>query len=166
MMTELSPSAIKAESLSPVKVLIVDDSAFMRFTIAQQLNEYPEIKVIGTASNGKEALRLIPQLQPEVITLDVEMPQMDGLATLRQIMLSFPRPVIMFSSRTREGAAETIQALMLGAVDFVAKPENRTYIRNAICVITSKIINAEKAKVNPLTIDSLNSSFPESSHLL
>ena len=70
------------KSSNPVKVMIVDDSAFMRFAIAQQLNEHPEIQVIGTASNGKEALSLIPELQPDVITLDVEMPKMDGLTTL------------------------------------------------------------------------------------
>ena len=149
MMTDHSPSPVRTEISRPVKVMIVDDSAFMRFTVAQQLNEYPEIKVIGTASNGKEALKLIPELQPDVITLDVEMPHMDGLATLRQIMANFPRPVIMFSSLTREGAAETIQALMLGAVDFVSKPENRTDIRKAMKDLTVKIICAAKAKVKP-----------------
>jgi len=144
----------------------VDDSAFMRFTIAQQLNEYPELHVIGTASNGKEALKLIPELQPDVITLDVEMPQMDGLATLRQIMVNFPRPVIMFSSLTREGAAETIQALMLGAVDFVAKPENRTDIRKAMKDLTLKIVCAAKAKVKPVVTHQLiRSASEQSTHL-
>jgi two-component system chemotaxis response regulator CheB len=142
-------SSPRASAARPVSVMIVDDSAFMRFTIAQQLNEYPELRVIGTASNGKEALKLIPELQPDVITLDVEMPHMDGLATLRQIMVNFPRPVIMFSSLTREGAAETVQALMLGAVDFVSKPENRTDIRKAMKDLTAKIMNAAKAKVKP-----------------
>jgi Chemotaxis response regulator containing a CheY-like receiver domain and a methylesterase domain len=146
--------------------MIVDDSAFMRFTIAQQLNEYTELRVIGTASNGKEALKLIPELQPDVITLDVEMPHMDGLATLRQIMANFPRPVIMFSSLTREGAAETIQALMLGAVDFVSKPENRTDIRKAMSDLTAKIINAAKAKVKPVARQSLIRSVPEPSNRL
>jgi len=142
-----SLSQLGTESSDPIKVMVVDDSAFMRFTIAQQLNESSELQVIGTASNGKEALRLIPQLQPDVVTLDVEMPQMDGLATLRQIMADFPRPVIMFSSLTRQGAAETIQALMLGAVDFVSKPENRTDIRKSMKDLTAKIMCAAKAKV-------------------
>ena len=132
---------------NPVKVMIVDDSAFMRFAIAQQLNEHPEITVIGTASNGKEALKLIPKLQPDVITLDVEMPHMDGLTTLRHIMSDFPRPVIMFSSLTKEGAAETIQALMLGAVDFIPKPANRTDISAVMSDMTRKIVQAAKAKV-------------------
>src|SRR5215208_84482 len=141
MISDNSLSQVKSTVSGPVKVMIVDDSAFMRFTIAQQLNEYPELRVIGTASNGKEALKLIPELQPDVITLDVEMPHMDGLATLRQIMANFLRPVIMFSSLTREGTAETIQSLMLGAVDFVSKPENRTDIRQAMSELTAKIIN-------------------------
>jgi two-component system chemotaxis response regulator CheB len=144
--------------------MVVDDSAFMRFTIAQQLNECPELKVIGTASNGKEALRLIPELQPDVITLDVEMPQLDGLATLRQIMVNFPRPVIMFSSLTREGAAETIQALMFGAVDFVPKPENRADIRAVMNELTLKIMCAAKAKVKPMLFHPLTRSAPEPSH--
>lgn len=136
------------ESTSPVKVMIVDDSAFMRFTIAQQLNEQPDIVVIGTASNGREALKLIPKLQPEVITLDVEMPHMDGLTTLRHIMTEFPRPVIMFSSLTKEGAAETIQALMLGAVDFIAKPANRIDIHEAMQDLIAKILHVSKARVS------------------
>jgi two-component system chemotaxis response regulator CheB len=132
-----------------VKVMIVDDSAFMRFAIAQHLNEHPEIQVVGSAYNGKEALRLIPELQPEVITLDVEMPQMDGLTTLRQIMKEFPRPVIMFSSLTKEGAAETIEALMHGAVDFIAKPDNRLDIHTVMQEMVSKIMCAARAKIKP-----------------
>ena len=132
---------------NPIRVMVVDDSAFMRFAITQQLNEDFELQVVGTASNGKEALQLIPQFQPDVITLDVEMPHMDGLTTLREIMAKFPRPVIMFSSLTKEGAAETIQALMLGAVDFIAKPDNRLDIRTEMSEIATKIKVAAKAKV-------------------
>jgi len=130
-----------------VRVLVVDDSAFMRLAITQQLNEDPELRVVGSANDGKEALKLIPVLQPDVITLDVEMPHMDGLSTLREIMKKFPRPVIMFSSLTKEGAAETIQALMLGAVDFIAKPDNRLDIRAAMAEMSDKIKIAAKAKV-------------------
>ena len=145
---------VSKTSWTPVKVLIVDDSAFMRFAIAQQLNERPEIAVVGTASNGREALKLIPTLQPDVITLDVEMPYMDGLTTLQQIMTDFPRPVIMFSSLTTDGAAETIQALMLGAVDFIPKPANRTDIREAMHDMTSKILHAARAKVQRTPLNS------------
>jgi two-component system chemotaxis response regulator CheB len=131
--------------------MIVDDSAFMRFAIAQHLNEHPEIQVVGSACNGKEALRWIPELQPDVITLDVEMPQMDGLTTLRKIMTEFPRPVIMFSSLTKEGTAETIEALMSGAVDFIAKPDNRLDIRKVMQEMSSKILCAARAKIKPAT---------------
>ena len=150
-MTEngLPPLAGTAPSKS-LRVMVVDDSAFMRFSITQQLNEDPEIQVVGSASNGNEALRLIPQLQPDVITLDVEMPHLDGLSTLREIMRNFPRPVIMVSSLTREGASETIQALMLGAVDFIPKPDNSLDIRITMGEIAAKIKQAAKAKVKPV----------------
>jgi two-component system, chemotaxis family, protein-glutamate methylesterase/glutaminase len=141
-------SEVQAKSSTPIKVLIVDDSAFMRFSITQQLNEHPEILVVGAASNGREAIKLIPKMQPDVITLDVEMPHMDGLTTLRHIMSEQPRPVIMFSSLTKDGAAETIQALMLGAVDFVAKPANNIDIHNVMKEMVAKIIHAARAKVN------------------
>jgi two-component system chemotaxis response regulator CheB len=144
-----------AKSPNPVKVLIVDDSAFMRFSISQQLNEHSEILVVGSASNGKEAIKLIPKLQPDVITLDVEMPHMDGLTTLRHIMADQPRPVIMFSSLTRDGAVETIQALMLGAVDFIAKPANNMDIRVVMQEMVAKILHAAKAKVKYLQARSL-----------
>ena len=87
----------------PVRVLVVDDSAFMRFTITKHLNEIPGIQVIGSARDGIEALELIPKLNPDVVTLDVEMPHMDGLSTLKEIMTRFPRPVVMLSSLTAEG---------------------------------------------------------------
>ncbi|HEX2995337.1 MAG TPA: chemotaxis protein CheB [Anaerolineales bacterium] len=135
-----------------VRVMIVDDSAFMRFTLTQQLNEHPAIQVVGSASNGREALKLIPELQPDVITLDVEMPKMDGLTTLGHIMTDFPRPVIMFSSLTREGTAETIRALMLGAVDFIAKPDNRVNISEAMKEMVDKILGAARAKVKPVAL--------------
>jgi two-component system chemotaxis response regulator CheB len=146
------PQATKIKSPNPVRVMVVDDSAFMRFSISQHLNENPDLQIIGTANDGREALRLIPQLQPDVITLDVEMPHMDGLSTLRQIMKSYPRPVIMFSSLTKEGTAETIQALMLGAVDFVAKPDNRLDIRQVMEEMAVKILSSAKAKVRPVAL--------------
>ncbi len=130
-----------------IKVLVVDDSAFMRFTIANYLNKLPDIKVIGSAQNGEEALELIPRLQPDVITLDVEMPKLDGISTLRKIMSNFPRPVIMLSSMTKEGAVETIQALTLGAFDFVTKPEQKANVNSVMEDVTFKIRRATKAKV-------------------
>ncbi|GMV37107.1 MAG: chemotaxis response regulator protein-glutamate methylesterase [Fimbriimonadales bacterium] len=106
----------------PIRVLVVDDSAFMRRLITDFLQSDPAIRVAGHAADGREALEVIPHLQPDVITLDVVMPEMDGIETLRRIMSSRPRPVVMLSSHTMEGAAPTIRALELGAVDFVAKP--------------------------------------------
>ncbi len=144
-----------------LRVMVVDDSAFMRFSISQQLNEDPEIQVVGSASNGNEALRLIPQLLPDVITLDVEMPHLDGLSTLREIMKRFPRPVIMVSSLTKEGASETIQALMLGAVDFFPKPDNRLDIRVAMGEIIAKIKLAAKARVKRATFNLVQTVPPQ-----
>lgn len=107
---------------SIIKVLVVDDSAFMRKIISDLLSTDPVIKVIGTARNGMEALQKLYELSPDVITLDVEMPVMDGLATLEGIMRENPRPVVMLSSLTQKEAEITIKALQKGAVDFVPKP--------------------------------------------
>ncbi len=130
-----------------IRVLVVDDSAFMRFTISNYLNKQPGIKVVGSAQNGEEALVLIPRLKPDVITLDVEMPKLDGISTLREIMSRFPRPVIMLSSMTKEGAVETIQALTLGAVDFVTKPEQKANVNAVMEEVAQKIKRATKARI-------------------
>jgi two-component system chemotaxis response regulator CheB len=107
-----------------VRVLVVDDSALMRKLIPLILERDPAIEVIGTAMDGAFAMRKIAELQPDVITLDLEMPRMDGLETLRMIMRGAPLPVIVFSSHSKQGAYATFKALALGAIDFVAKPEN------------------------------------------
>lgn len=106
------------------KVLVVDDSAFMRRVISDIINEDPRCEVIGTAVNGKEALEKVKELSPDVISLDIQMPVMDGLAMLKSLNEVKATPVVMMSTLTREGAKETIEALELGAFDFVAKPEN------------------------------------------
>jgi two-component system chemotaxis response regulator CheB len=107
---------------SSIKVLVVDDSALMRRIISDLLTEDPSLQVIGTASNGVMALQKIEALNPDVVTLDVEMPVMDGLTTLKLIMQQKPLPVIMLSSLTQAGSEITIKALQEGAVDFVPKP--------------------------------------------
>ncbi|MGI6552551.1 MAG: protein-glutamate methylesterase/protein-glutamine glutaminase [Bacillota bacterium] len=109
----------------PVKVLVVDDSAYMRRVITAMLEKDPAIQVVGFARDGKDALEKIQRFKPDVITLDVEMPGMDGLETLQEIMGSNPLPVVMVSGLTAKGAQTTLKALELGAVDFVAKPEKR-----------------------------------------
>jgi two-component system, chemotaxis family, protein-glutamate methylesterase/glutaminase len=104
-----------------IKVLVVDDSAFMRKAISTMLAKDPQIRVIDTARNGEEALEKIRLLNPDVVTMDIEMPKMDGLTALRHVMSESPRPVLMVSSLTNEGAEATLKALELGAVDFIPK---------------------------------------------
>ncbi len=131
----------------PVKVLVVDDSAFMRFTITKHLNEFQGITVLGAAKDGLEALEMIPKLKPDVVTLDVEMPRLDGLSTLREIMSRHPLPVVMLSSLTSEGTLETVRALTLGAVDFVAKPDNKANMASILEDVGTKVLRAATAKV-------------------
>jgi two-component system chemotaxis response regulator CheB len=107
-----------------IRVLVVDDSALMRKLIPLILERDPDIEVVGTAMDGAFALRKIAELRPDVVTLDLEMPRMDGIETLRMIMRSAPLPVIVFSTHSREGAYSTFKALALGAIDFVAKPKD------------------------------------------
>lgn len=104
-----------------VKVVVVDDSAFMRKAIQTMLEKDPEIRVVGIARNGQEGLDLIRKLDPDVVTMDIEMPVMDGLTALRHVMMEMPRPVLMVSSLTTEGAEATLKAMELGAVDFIPK---------------------------------------------
>lgn len=104
------------------KLLIVDDSAFMRKLISDFFADNPKVEVIGTARNGKDAIRKIQSLKPDVVTMDVEMPEMNGLDALKEIMKLCPVPVIMLSSTTKHGAETTLKAMENGAVDFVAKP--------------------------------------------
>lgn len=104
-----------------IRVLVVDDSAFMRNIIGQMLAGAPDIRVVGQATNGKEALQMARDLKPDVITLDVEMPVLGGLEMLPILMRTNPMPVIMLSSMTQEGAEVTLKALQLGAVDYLPK---------------------------------------------
>ncbi|CAM5788276.1 MULTISPECIES: protein-glutamate methylesterase/protein-glutamine glutaminase [Brevibacillus] len=108
--------------MSTIRVLVTDDSAFMRKVISDILQSDPEIEVIDRAKNGLECVEKAAKLKPDVITLDIEMPIMNGLEALEQLMKQSPVPVVMLSSLTREGAEATIRALELGAIDFVAKP--------------------------------------------
>ncbi len=104
-----------------VKILIVDDSAFMRNALSNMLSSDPEIKIVGTARDGLEAIEKVDSLKPDVVTMDVEMPRMDGITALKHIMERNPVPVIMVSSIATEGAKVTLDALDLGAVDFIPK---------------------------------------------
>ena len=107
---------------NPVKTLVVDDSKLIRKVLCRVFEESESVKVVGEAGNGKEALEMVHNLNPDVITLDVNMPVMDGLTALKHIMIKYPRPTVMVSSLTREGAAVTFDALKYGAIDFIHKP--------------------------------------------
>jgi two-component system, chemotaxis family, protein-glutamate methylesterase/glutaminase len=111
--------------MSPkIRVLVVDDSALMRKLIPQTLLRDPSIEVVGTAMDGLIGLRKIEELHPHVVTLDMEMPRMDGMEMLRQITRKHHIPVIVFSAHTEQGADVTLKALSLGAFDFVTKPQD------------------------------------------
>jgi len=106
--------------MDPIRVLIVDDSPFMRKALERML-QAPDITVVGAARDGLDALEKIQQLDPDIVTLDVEMPRLDGLGCLKRIMAEMPRAVLMVSSLTQEGAQATLEALALGALDFIPK---------------------------------------------
>src|SRR5262250_2801419 len=109
--------------MQKVRVLIVDDAALVRRMLTDMLHTDPMIEVVGTASDPYIAREKIKRFHPDVLTLDVEMPRMDGLTFLRHLMRLRPMPVVMVSSLTEQGAEITLQALELGAVDYVAKPK-------------------------------------------
>lgn len=108
-------------SQKPIRVLVVDDSAFMRKAISNLLSESQDFVVVDTAKNGEDALQKVSTLDPDVMTLDVDMPGMNGLTVLERVMKEHPLPVVMVSSLTEDGTAVTIRALELGAVDFIPK---------------------------------------------
>jgi two-component system chemotaxis response regulator CheB len=111
--------------MSRISVLVVDDSVVVRRLVTDVLAGEADIDVVGTAPNGRIALAKIPQLNPDLVTLDIEMPVMDGLETLRELRAAYPRlPVIMFSTLTERGASASLDALELGAQDYVTKPAN------------------------------------------
>lgn len=104
------------------KVMIVDDSSFMRSELTKIIEEDARLRVVGTATNGMEAINRVRQFRPDVITMDINMPIMDGIEALKYIMRDTPLPVLMISALTHESADETIKALTLGAFDFFHKP--------------------------------------------
>jgi len=106
------------------RVLVVDDSAFMRKVLETIFNADEQLVVIGHAKDGREAIALAESLKPDVITMDLNMPHMDGLQATAQIMTTNPRPIVVVSSESKEGAASTLRALELGAIDFVTKPSS------------------------------------------
>ena len=112
-----------SEARKPIRVLVIDDSALMRKLLAGILERDPDIEVVGAALDPLDAREKIKTLHPDVLTLDIEMPKMDGLTFLRNLMRLRPMPVVMISSLTDRGADATLAALEIGAVDYVSKPK-------------------------------------------
>src|SRR5580692_3272945 len=135
-----------------IKVLIIDDSALVRTMLSKILAEDPTLEVVGTAPDAFVAREKIKALNPDVLTLDVEMPRMDGLQFLRNLMRLRPMPVVMCSSLTERGADVTLAALELGAVDFVTKP--KVDVAHALEAYAAELINKVKvaavARVRPM----------------
>jgi two-component system chemotaxis response regulator CheB len=137
-----------------VKVVVVDDSGFFRRRVSEILSADPNIQVIGTATNGREAIEQAHALKPDVITMDYEMPMMDGITAVRNIMQRCPTPVLMFSSLTHEGARVTLDALEAGAVDFLPKnfediSRNPERVKQLLCEKIHTIARSNRRSLSP-----------------
>jgi two-component system chemotaxis response regulator CheB len=129
-----------------IRILVVDDAVVFRRLVSEELSNDPSLEVVGTAANGRIALARMTQVCPDVVILDVEMPELDGLATLKELRKSYPRlPVIMFSALTERGAAATLDALALGATDYFTKPANTGGLEGSLEVIREQLIPKIKA---------------------
>lgn len=130
----------------PVKVLIVDDSSFFRHQIRAIIDAHPQLSVVGEASNGREAIDKTKQLKPDIITMDYEMPLMDGITSVRHIMNECPTPILMFSSLTLQGARVTLDALEAGAVDFLPKSYEKVSGSNSSLrqILVNKLLTLAK----------------------
>jgi two-component system chemotaxis response regulator CheB len=134
--------------MAKVRVLIVDDAVVIRKILADTLAEDPDIEVVGVAANGKIAVQKLTQLTPDIITLDVEMPEMNGIETVRAIRKTHPKlPIIMFSTLTERGAEITLEALSAGASDYVTKPANVGSVGEAKAMVKREML----AKIRSLT---------------
>ena len=131
------------------RVLIVDDSSFMRKVLDEIIRADPKLEVVGQAKDGHEALALAASLQPDVITMDINMPRMDGIEATKQIMSDNPRPIVIVSSESREGATGALRALELGAIDFVPKPKSAIDLdmKNVSDELLRKLKMAAKVRV-------------------
>ena len=151
--------------IQKLKVLVVDDSAFMRQLISNAINASEDMQVIGLARNGKEAVTKTRELRPDVITLDVDMPVLTGLEALAQIMRETPTPVVMVSSLTVEGAQETLDALEIGAVDVISKPQRQTDILELAAVIAPRLRSAASAHLRTSVVQAVKPGVTSSAQL-
>ena len=146
-------AALSKGPMLPIQVLIVDDSVVVRRLLCEALASAPDIKVAGTASNGEIALARIPQLNPDIITLDIEMPGLNGIQTLLEIRKLYPKlPVIMCSTLTERGAATTLEALAAGASDYVTKPSNSSSLANAMDQLRQELVTKITCLAGPRRI--------------
>jgi two-component system, chemotaxis family, protein-glutamate methylesterase/glutaminase len=144
-----------------ISVLVVDDSAFMRKLIKEFLSEDPRIKVLDTARNGQEAIDKIIKLEPDVVTMDVEMPVLNGIEAVKTIMKQHPVPVVMLSSTTKAGAENTILAMEAGAIDFIAKPSGAISLdlHKVKAALIEKVITSSKARLKPVITSRISRTY-------
>jgi two-component system chemotaxis response regulator CheB len=140
------------KALTPIRVLVVDDSSFMRNAITRHIQRDARFRVIDTAVNGLEAVAKAAELKPDVITMDVEMPEMNGIEALRQIHAKSSVPVIMVSSQTEAGAKTTMQALQHGAMDFIPKAGGFEQLHEKL----HAVVGAARARLRPIIAPTLN----------
>ncbi|MFI2706623.1 response regulator, partial [Nocardioides sp. CER28] len=136
-----------------IRVLVVDDSALIRRLISTALSEAADIEIVGTARDGLEAVDRVDELQPDVVTLDIEMPRLDGLGALQRIREKHRRlPVIMFSTLTERGAAATLEALSRGASDYVTKPSNTGSVAEGLASVRDQLVPRIRALAGRSTL--------------
>jgi two-component system, chemotaxis family, protein-glutamate methylesterase/glutaminase len=144
--------------VNKIRVLIVDDSAIVRKVFSEELSKYPDIEVVGTAPDPYVARDKIVSLKPDVVTLDIEMPRMDGLTFLRKLMKHYPVPTVVVSSLTTKGGKLTLEALDIGAVDVIAKPGAAYSVGDMSAQLAEKIRGAARARISKRTEDDNNTA--------
>src|SRR5215471_1773957 len=136
--------------MAKYRILVVDDAVVIRRLVTEELSRDPALEVVGTAANGRIALAKMAQVNPDLVILDIEMPEMDGLATLAELRRTYPRlPVIMFSALTERGAEATLDALALGATDYFTKPTSADGLDASLEVVRQQLIPTLKALCRP-----------------